>query len=99
MTKKAPGGNEPPVPEKEKDIMKNEAENDVYEEDKDDWIMEDDDPYYGLPGIDPEYEEWLEAIGEDPWDHLTSLFPNSDYTTWGLNWGNIFRKNVDFVYL
>ncbi len=36
------------------------------EEDDDDWIM-DDDPYYGLPGIDPEYEEWLCAIGEDPW--------------------------------
>ena len=33
------------------------------------------------------------------WDHLTSLFPNSDCTTWGLNGGNIFRKNVDFVYL
>lgn len=37
------------------------------ENDDDDWTVDDDDPYYGLPGIDPEYEEWLEAIGEDPW--------------------------------
>ena len=45
-----------------------ELENDLYEESNDDdWIMDDDDPYYGLPGIDPEYEEWLDAIGEDPW--------------------------------
>ena len=39
-----------------------ELENDLYKENND-----DDDSYYGLPGIDPEYEEWMEAIGEDPW--------------------------------
>ena len=43
-----------------------ELENEEYEDD-DDWTMDDDDPYYGLPGIDPEYEEWLCDIGEDPW--------------------------------
>lgn len=42
-----------------------ELEDEEYEED--DWITNDDDPYYGLPGIDPEYEEWLCDIGEDPW--------------------------------
>ena len=42
-----------------------ELENEEYEDD--DWFMDDDDPYYGLPGIDPDYEEWLCDIGEDPW--------------------------------
>ena len=48
-------------------IMKDKKLTIELENDDDDWIMDDDDPYYGLPGIDPEYEEWLEAIGEDPW--------------------------------
>lgn len=43
-----------------------ELEDEEYEN-NDDWITDDDDPYYGLPGIDPEYEEWLCDIGEDPW--------------------------------
>ncbi len=43
-----------------------ELEDEEYE-DNDDWITDDDDPYYSLPGIDPEYEEWLCDIGEDPW--------------------------------
>ena len=42
-----------------------ELDDEQYEED--DWFMEDDDPDYGLPGIDPEYEEWLCDVGEDPW--------------------------------
>lgn len=43
-----------------------ELEDEEYEN-NDDWITDDNDPYYGLPGIDPEYEEWLCDIGEDPW--------------------------------
>ena len=64
-------GHHAPVPEKENDNMEElkeltaELENEEYEDD--DWITDDDDPYYGLPGIDPEYEEWLCDIGEDPW--------------------------------
>ncbi len=42
-----------------------ELENEEYEDD--DWFMDDDDPYYGLPDIDPDYEERLCDIGEDPW--------------------------------
>ena len=64
-------GHHAPVPEKENNNMEElkelsaELENEEYEDD--DWFMDDDDPDYGLPGIDPDYEEWLCDIGEDPW--------------------------------
>lgn len=58
----------PPGYDKERvKIMKDNKLTIELENDDDDWTVDDDDPYYGLPGIDPEYEEWLEAIGEDPW--------------------------------
>ena len=41
---------------------------DQEDDENEEWdIFDDDDDDHGFPGIDDDYEEFPDAIGEDPW--------------------------------